>query len=494
MRFINKKNVFIGFLLIVLCVFFINIKNSYAEVDYSGKPTEDFNATASTGVSNYIKQAANQNTDVYNNFNVPNSLSGNSKPLYLLMKNLETPLSTETFELIDGENPTNISDKGILYILGHGYNTSNTSNNIFTSGAYGNVTDNNIKQYITQIALWLYIYEKKSTFSETYCVDTRCDFTNNSTAMSASDVRTLITSASNVSGYNYLKYITALVDAAKSYSGGGSSGMSAIDSNSLDFSVNDSYTRLTTDSIYPSAISNTANYMYYSLEIEDPNNYGVSIIDNNNNPITNLNNIAINTSFKVVVNLKSDLTTMNLKTIKIKIRGHFIVDDGFEYRVTDSSATELINADKTQKYSNVLLGYVPTEEVENEFTLRNFTKISKIDVTSGNELPGATLEIKQNNATVSTWVSTNVPHYFTLNPGSYQLCETAAPENYIRSTECIDFEVTENGISAVTMENARVPDTGFNKSSLPVIFGLLFLIIGSAFTTFVVLTKKNSVA
>lgn len=499
LRFINKKNVFIGFLLIVLCVFFINIKNSYAEVDYSGMPDDTFNSNATTPVEikNYIRTAANNSNDaVYNNFNVPNNLltADGSKPLYLLMKNLDTPLETESFELIDGENPTNISDNGILYILGHGYNISNTSNNIFTSKAYGNVTDNNIKQYITQIALWLYIYEKKSTFSETYCAASGCDFTNNSTAMSASDVRTLITSASNVSGYNYLKYITALVDAAKSYSGGGSSGMSAVDSNSLGFVINDSFTTLTTDSIYPSAISNAANYMYYSIEIDNPDNYDVSITDTDGHEIEELDGI-LTDPFKVVVNLdEDDITTMDLSAITIKVKGHFIVDEGFEYRVTDSSENELINADKTQKYSNVLLGYVPTEEVEVEFTLRNFTKISKIDVTSGNELPGATLEIKQNNATVDHWVSSTVPHYVTLTPGPYQLCETAAPENYIRSTECIDFEVTEDGITAVTMENARVPDTGFNKSSLPIIIGIFFLIIGGAFTTFVVLTKKNSVA
>ena len=72
----------------------------------------------------------------------------NKTLLYILMKNLETPAnSTESFELTT-DNPTTITDNGLKYIITHGYNNTNTTNTIFTTNTYGNVSDNNIKQYI----------------------------------------------------------------------------------------------------------------------------------------------------------------------------------------------------------------------------------------------------------------------------------------------------------------------------------------------------------
>ena len=499
MKFIKKSKIYLFInitFIFLMSIVFIRAKDIFAVVDYSGKPTTTFTSNAtSSGVSNYIKQATGSTADLYANFNVPTNLrtSDNSKPLYLLMKNKSTPLTTEQFEIVD-DNPTNITDKGILYILGHGYNSTNTTKTVFSDNTYGAVTDNNIKQYITQVALWLYIYEKKASFSETYCVDGGCDFTNNSSAMTSSEVRNTITTAGNVSGYNYLKYITTLVDQASSYAGGAASALASIDSSSIGININNDYSLLTTSTITPTATANATNYMYYSLEITDPNNYGAYITDTSGNRITNLAG-PLTGAFKVAVPLKSDITTMDLTTVSVKVYGHFIVDEGYEYRVTNSP-NELVNTDKTQKYSNVLLGYVPTEVKDVSFSLRNFTKISKIDVANSNELPGATLEITNTdtNRVVTTWVSTSVPHYLTLTPANYKLCETQQPEGYELHTECINFTVTANQIGVIVMPNQLIPipDTGKSKSSLVIVLGILFLIVGAAFTTFVVLTKKNS--
>ena len=63
-------------------------------------------------------------------------------------------------------------------------------------------------------------------------------------------------------------------------------------------------------------------------------------------------------------------------------------------------------------------------------------KISKQDIATKTELPGATLVIKDANGDViETWESTDTPVEFELDAGKYTLCETIAPVGYILSTE-----------------------------------------------------------
>lgn len=75
-------------------------------------------------------------------------------------------------------------------------------------------------------------------------------------------------------------------------------------------------------------------------------------------------------------------------------------------------------------------------------------KISKQDITTKKELPGATLVVKDSLGNViDTWVSTTEPHYITkeLTPGVYYLTETAAPEGYALYTETIKFVIDADG-------------------------------------------------
>ena len=85
-------------------------------------------------------------------------------------------------------------------------------------------------------------------------------------------------------------------------------------------------------------------------------------------------------------------------------------------------------------------------------------KISKKDITTKEELPGATLVIKDaNGKEIEKWVSTNEPKYIEgLAAGNYTLCETQAPEGYVLATECIKFTVKEDGtMSSVIMYNKK---------------------------------------
>ena len=82
-------------------------------------------------------------------------------------------------------------------------------------------------------------------------------------------------------------------------------------------------------------------------------------------------------------------------------------------------------------------------------------KISKQDITTGKELPGAELEIidEQGN-TYDKWTSTKEAHLIERMPvGKYTLKETVHPDGYLFASE-INFEVTETGeVQQVVMKD-----------------------------------------
>ena len=85
-------------------------------------------------------------------------------------------------------------------------------------------------------------------------------------------------------------------------------------------------------------------------------------------------------------------------------------------------------------------------------------KISKQDITSKQELPGAMLSIKDKNGkVVEEWVSGDEPHYIEgLEPGEYTLSEVIAPEGYVLSKETINFTVKDDGsVTSVVMYNSK---------------------------------------
>ncbi|MFQ7782389.1 SpaA isopeptide-forming pilin-related protein [Gemmiger formicilis] len=84
-------------------------------------------------------------------------------------------------------------------------------------------------------------------------------------------------------------------------------------------------------------------------------------------------------------------------------------------------------------------------------------KISKVDITTNEELPGAELVIKDKDGTeIDRWISTNGPHYVEKMPaGDYTLTEITAPNGY-KVAESIDFTVLPTGeMQTVVMKDAR---------------------------------------
>lgn len=87
-------------------------------------------------------------------------------------------------------------------------------------------------------------------------------------------------------------------------------------------------------------------------------------------------------------------------------------------------------------------------------------QISKQDITTHEELPGAHLTITdETGKMVADWVSTDKPYYIEKLPaGKYTLTEVQAPDGYDKA-ESIVFEVLPTGkLQTVTIYDRRTPD------------------------------------
>lgn len=84
-------------------------------------------------------------------------------------------------------------------------------------------------------------------------------------------------------------------------------------------------------------------------------------------------------------------------------------------------------------------------------------KISKRDITSDEELPGATLQVIKNDEVIEDWISTVEEHYIEaklIAGETYILRETIAPKGYALTTD-IEFTVNTDGtVNHVVMYNS----------------------------------------
>lgn len=136
-------------------------------------------------------------------------------------------------------------------------------------------------------------------------------------------------------------------------------------------------------------------------------------------------------------------------------------------RKTDADGHELDEADVYYLKDKKNLWIIPWEEWEllDDATVimrDDITKvqISKVDIATGKELPGAELVIKDKDGnTVAQWVSEDKPHYIEKRPaGEYTLTEITAPNGY-QLAESIVFTVLPTGeLQTVVMKDAHIPE------------------------------------
>ena len=128
----------------------------------------------------------------------------------------------------------------------------------------------------------------------------------------------------------------------------------------------------------------------------------------------------------------------------------------------DYTLTEVKAPDGYAFAESVPFTVLPTGEVQ-RFEMRDDVikvEISKVDITTNKELPGAELIItNKDGKEIERWTSTDKPHYIEKLPaGEYTLTEITAPNGY-EIAEDISFTVLPNGdVQRVVMKDAPIPE------------------------------------
>lgn len=143
-------------------------------------------------------------------------------------------------------------------------------------------------------------------------------------------------------------------------------------------------------------------------------------------------------------------------------------------RKADADGHELDEADVYYLKDKKKLWIIPWEEWEllDDATVimkDDITRvqISKVDIATGKELPGAELVIKDKDSnTVAQWVSEDKAHYIEKLPaGEYTLTEITAPNGY-QLAESIAFTVLPTSeLQTVVMKDARIPEETPHKDT-----------------------------
>ena len=297
-------------------------------------------------------------------------------------------------------NPTKV-DNGLAYIIANGYHG--------TKSDYGN--DSKMRQYyITQLALYTYLGQANPS-------------RNN-------DVHNAV---------------WKLVDEAKAAKSSTSSALS------VSLSISNKTMKLTSDKEYfiSEAITVKSN-SGKSMPVSVSANTNAFVVNKDGNKVTTVSNGDV-----VYIKMpSSQISAGQTITFSMGVSATRSIQNAYVYKPSES------------KYQNMIPGvtYPSKETASAKVTVQaskekivTKTVISKQDITTKKELPGAKLVIKDaNGKEVASWVSTNTPKYIKgLEAGNYTLCETQAPDGYELYTECIKFTVKADGtVSTVIMYNA----------------------------------------
>lgn len=297
-------------------------------------------------------------------------------------------------------------DSRFVYVLENGYPQKS-------------ITGNKNKDYfITGLAVWYLIAPNDTTF-------TYFDFTNGTYRGESSDIA---------------KEVAKLVNGSKNYSNIDPTMKISISDNNLTLSSDKKY--YTSSSIRVTTTGKINNNSY-TVSLENAPK-GTIITDANGKEKTTF---TTNEKFLVKVPTSS-INTLNAE-FKINVSATGSINRAYSYSPDHSyyqSTATIYPENKELKDSTTLKISVTTE-----------VQISKIDATTGKELPGAKLILESADGSYKdSWISTNEPKVIKgLKPGKYYLTEEYAPEGYILSSEKIEFEIkTDGAVVKVVMKNS----------------------------------------
>lgn len=330
-------------------------------------------------------------------------VSSDGKIMYCMTYERTSPYSGMSFTL--GSE----LDAGMSYLLANGY-----PNKSFTGDKYKDY-------YITQVAIWLYQSDYGHGMSKVVTSVKNGGYANNYYANQSRDL------------YNR---------AVKARNAGYAKSTFSLDTKNITLTLKDNY--FVSDLIKASGTNTSETY---NLTLN--NAPSGTTITNKSGSTTNT--ININDGFYV----KVPASSVNGKNISFTISAQTngVVNKAYLYKSGNSY----------QDMSEAVLHpiYTPLKDTLTIDVSSNVVKISKQDITTKEELPGAKLTLKDSKGNiVEEWISTSSSHYiYNLKDGEYTLSETTAPEGYKLSTETITFTVVNGKVNEnIIMYNERKPE------------------------------------
>lgn len=297
-------------------------------------------------------------------------------------------------------------DAGIAYIMANGY-----PNKSYTGDA-------NKDYYITQSALWWY----QGNFNGGKNLGITNKMNNGSYGNNdvATYIKTLYNGAVSARNSGYVNPIMKL------------------NTNSVTLHLDGEY--YISDLI---SVTTTGNVASYNVTLNNAPS-GSFVVGENGNTINN-----VREGFYIKVP-KSSITNNNV-TFSANVNAIGVVNKAYAYNPSNSYYQDMVNAvlygENINLNSNLDISIIS-----------NGVKISKQDITSGKEVPGAKLTVKDSTGKViDSWISTDTEHYiYNLEDGKYTLTEEMAPEGYELSSETITFEIVNGApTSTVVMFNKK---------------------------------------
>lgn len=402
---------------------------------------------------------------------------------YCLNKSLKVPADGSTLSF-KGE----ITDPGYIYIFANGYGAS------WNSSLLGNNLTNDQKYYATQLALW--IYQGKVSTSGL----NKSDKSVNAAITLANAAKTNRVGESSISITNPGSSMTKSGDYYQSgYLTVGGNGYENYQVTLINAGA-DARIVTSTGQVYKSGtrlskgtrfsvripVSKVGSAMNIIVKVDavgkvnkiyryekSSNLQDLGIL------VTSTKNLSAQTSFSIskpVGSLRIEKT--DSETGKLLAGARIQVTDNYGNVIstfTSSNKAYVINnlplgvytitetsAPSGYQKLNSSVRVTVTANNTSSVTLRNTpikkssVIISKRDITTGRELSGATLVVKNSTGRIiDSWVSTSTPHQiWNLEEGNYTLTETSAPSGYQLSSETIRFTVRNGGnVQTLVMYN-----------------------------------------
>lgn len=380
-----------------------------------------------------------------NPLNIPNNYSykktSDGKYVYCMDITLLRPANTNYVKVSETK------DKGVAYIVNSGVKDANTTD-----------------YFITQSALWLYLEDIGAM--------------KNDVDNALKNLRTSVYSSQNNNNAVATKIRNLVSEAKKATSTSNEEGSLSIATSNVTFSLD----------------SKEEYYVSNLIKINSNIDYDVKLENANSNIVIEEGNGGV--YVKVLASSVEPGDTVN---IKLTVSGTTTTTKTYIYNPESKGyqpvAYPVVETKPLIDSINMKLTIEKPEEPPKEGVT---VEISKQDIATKKELPGATLILKnEKGEVIDKWVSTNEPHIITnLELGIYTLTEEKAPEGYVLSQETITFELKEYGANQkIVMYNevesvveVPVEPTSSFATMTTSIIGLLIISLGS------VLIFKNSKA